>query len=100
MHSLHSRLHIKTPDGVAAGWQVLMEAALALSRGVPRAYLLPSPHQRQPDAQLTFRPQITQKSKVTPFNLPLSHLLVSQSISQSLNESVIIGNAPGTSREQ
>ena len=44
--------------------QVLMEAALALTRGVPRAYLLPSPHQRQADAQLTFRPQITQKSKV------------------------------------
>ena len=46
--------------------QVLMEAALALSRGVPRAYLLPSPHQRQPDAQLTFKPQITHKSKVAP----------------------------------
>lgn len=43
-----------------------MEAALALSRGVPRAYLLPSPHQRQPDAQLTFKPQITHKSKVAP----------------------------------
>ncbi len=42
-----------------------MEAALALTRGVPRAYLLPSPQQRQADAQLTFRPQITQKSKVT-----------------------------------
>ncbi|DBA69374.1 TPA: hypothetical protein ACH3X2_012949 [Trebouxia sp. C0005] len=40
-----------------------MEAALALTRGVPRAYLLPSPQQRQADAQLTFRPQITQKSK-------------------------------------
>ena len=47
-------------------WQVLMEAALALTRGVPRAYLLPSPHQRQADAQLTFKPQITQKSKVSP----------------------------------
>ena len=45
--------------------QVLMEAALALTRGVPRAYLLPSPQQRQADAQLTFRPQITQKSKVS-----------------------------------
>ncbi|DBA68546.1 TPA: hypothetical protein ACH3X2_013610 [Trebouxia sp. C0005] len=44
-------------------FQVLMEAALALTRGVPRAYLLPSPQQRQADAQLTFRPQITQKSK-------------------------------------
>ncbi len=42
-----------------------MEAALALIRGVPRAYLLPSPQQRQADAQLTFRPQITQKSKVS-----------------------------------
>ncbi len=42
-----------------------MEAALALTRGVPRAYLLPSPQQRQADAQLTFRPQITQKSKVS-----------------------------------
>ena len=46
--------------------QLLMEAALALSRGVPRAYLLPSPHQRQPDAQLTFKPQITHKSTVAP----------------------------------
>jgi len=45
--------------------QVLMEAALALTRGVPRAYLLPSPQQRQADAQLTFKPQITQKSKVS-----------------------------------
>ena len=44
--------------------QVLMEAALSLTRGVPRAYLLPSPQQRRPDAQLTFQPHITQKSKV------------------------------------
>lgn len=53
-----------------------MEAALALTRGVPRAYLLPSPQQRQTDAQLTFRPQITQKSKVSIWNSAMIRLAI------------------------
>ena len=60
-----------------------MEAALALTRGVPRAYLLPSPQQRQADAQLTFRPQITQKSKVSFQNLAARLQLLSLCLLQN-----------------
>ena len=45
-------------------FKVLMEEALARTRGIPRSYLLPSPAQRLEDAQLTFKPRITQRSEV------------------------------------
>ena len=44
-------------------FKVLMDTALARSRGVPRNYLLPAPQQRI-EEQPSFKPSIAQKSKV------------------------------------
>ena len=54
-----------------------MEEALARTRGIPRSYLLPSPAQRLEDAQLTFKPRITQRSEVGPPGSVPSACLVS-----------------------
>ena len=56
-------------------FKVLMEEALARTRGIPRSYLLPSPAQRLEDAQLTFKPRITQRSEVGAPRQPALSLL-------------------------
>lgn len=67
--SLRCTLNQRSPAGqhlqvTIDQFKVLMEEALARTRGIPRSYLLPSPAQRLEDAQLTFKPRITQRSKV------------------------------------
>ena len=42
----------------------LMAEVVAAGRGIPRAYLLPSPVAKQPDLDLTFHPEISKRSKV------------------------------------
>ena len=44
----------------------LMAEVVATGRGIPRAYLLPSPVAKQPDMNLTFHPEISTRSKVSP----------------------------------
>ncbi len=44
----------------------LMAEVVALGRGIPRAYLLPSPVAKQPDLDLTFHPEISRRSKACP----------------------------------
>ncbi|KAK9818631.1 hypothetical protein WJX74_005925 [Apatococcus lobatus] len=41
----------------------LMAEVVAAGRGIPRAYLLPSPVAKQPDQDLTFHPEISKRSK-------------------------------------
>ena len=43
----------------------LMAEVVAAGRGIPRAYLLPSPVAKQPDMDLTFHPEISKRSKVS-----------------------------------
>ena len=66
---MHCSLNQRSPAGqhlqvTIDQFKVLMEEALARTRGIPRSYLLPSPAQRLEDAQLTFKPRITQRSEV------------------------------------
>ncbi|KAK9823252.1 hypothetical protein WJX72_001357 [[Myrmecia] bisecta] len=45
------------------GFKGLMEEALKRGRGVPRSYLLPSPHPRSNEDHYTFAPEISARSK-------------------------------------